>query len=312
MTSLVSQSGYGLMNGPIDRQHAIFLGIHWGWTDVGRSPDAGLDLPFDETLAAKVTATLMRVGGVLVAGSGRDLVCSLGSAQYAIEAVSEINRQCDRESVGRHIVLRMGILIEDAPPDSPTESAQAISRASRLAHLASPGQTLIRAVGAAIPESLRRRLTPADTSEWDELPDLSESSLFLVNWRDQVATRLVKTLTPDMRVTRVSRLRLRWRNQQLVLSASSGEVSLGRGAEMDISIDSEFASRDHARIRCQGATFILADVSTNGTYVNLDDSVVFIHDDEIILRGQGWISLGKHASQASGKVLYFFSELSAS
>ncbi|MFZ0791461.1 MAG: hypothetical protein WAM94_17750, partial [Chromatiaceae bacterium] len=97
------------MNGPIDRQHAIFLGIHWGWTDVGRSPDAGLDLPFDETLAAKVTATLMRVGGVLVAGSGRDLVCSLGSAQYAIEAVSEINRQCDRESVGQHIVLCMGI-----------------------------------------------------------------------------------------------------------------------------------------------------------------------------------------------------------
>lgn len=171
MTSLVSQSGYGLMNGPIDRQHAIFLGIHWSWTDVGRSPDAGFDLPFDETLAAKVKATLMRFGGALVADNACDLVCSLESAQYAIEAASEISRQCDRESAGRHIALRMGILIEDASPDSPTKYAQAISRASRLARFASPGQTLIRAVGAAVPESLRRRPTPADTSEWDELPE---------------------------------------------------------------------------------------------------------------------------------------------
>ena len=163
-----------------------------------------------------------------------------------------------------------------------------------------------------IPEAVRRRLTPVDTSDWDEIPSLSDSRLFLVNWQDQIATRLVKALTPDMQITRVSRLRLRWRNRQLVLSASSGELSIGRGADMDISIDSEFASRDHARIRCQGSSFILADGSTNGTYVNVNDSVVFIHDDEVILRGQGWISLGKHASESLGKCLYFSSEISAS
>lgn len=299
------------MNGPIDRQHAIFLGVHWSWTDVGLSPDPGLDVPFDEALTARVSATLTRFGAALIADHDRTIVCSLASAQLAIEAVSEINQQCAKESVGRHIALRMGILIEEAPPDDPTKSAEAMASVSRLAHLASPGQALARAVGAWIPDALRRRLTPVDTSDWDDVSDMGDSSLFLVNWQDQVATRLVKTLTPDMQVTRVSRLRLRWRNRQLVLSASSGELTLGRGADMDISIDSEFASRDHARIRCQGSTFILADVSTNGTYVNLDDSVVFIHDDEVILRGQGWISLGKHASESSGKVLYFSSEISA-
>nr|WP_280818833.1 FHA domain-containing protein [Thiorhodococcus minor] len=95
------------------------------------------------------------------------------------------------------------------------------------------------------------------------------------------------------------------------MRADSAELSLGRGADMDITIDSEFASRDHARIRPHGSTFVLADVSTNGTFVNLDDSVVFIHDDEVILRGQGWISLGKHASESMGKVLYFSSETGA-
>ena len=299
------------MYAPTDRQHAIFLGIHWSWTDVGRRPDPGLDLPFDEVLTAKVAATLMRFGGAVVTDSGRDLVCSMESVQLAIQAVSEINQQCAKESIGRHIALRMGILIKEAPPDSPTESAESRSGASRLAHLAGPGQTLVRTVGRVIPEALRRRLTPVDASDWDEIPDLADSSLFLVNWQDLVATRLVKTLSPDMQVTRVSRLSLRWRNQHLMLSASSGELSLGRGAEMDISIDSEFASRDHARIRCKDSTFILADLSTNGTYVNVNDSVVFIHDDEVILRGQGWISLGKHASESSGRILYFSSEISA-
>nr|WP_276611717.1 FHA domain-containing protein [Thiorhodococcus mannitoliphagus] len=205
----------------------------------------------------------------------------------------------------------MGIVVNDEPPDSPTESAEVIASVRRLASLASPGETLVRTLDALTSGDLKSRLTPVDTSEWDDAPEFADAYLFSVNWQDQVATRVVKVLTPDRQVTRVSKLRLRWRNRHLVLSPDSGELSLGRGADMDITIDSEFASRDHARIRCQGSAFILADVSTNGTYVNLDDSVVFIRDDEVILRGQGWISLGKHASESLGKVLYFSSETSA-
>lgn len=299
------------MKGPQERQHAVFLGIHWSWTDIGRSPDAGLDLPFDEALTAKAATALTRFGGSLVADSRSDLVFSLESVRYAIDAVSAINQQCAKECVGRHIALRMGILAMAPTPHGMAEATGEIAGARRLASLASPGQTLVLLPDPAIAEGLGARLTPVDTFDWDDAPDLLDAAVFQVNWQDGVETRVVKVLTPDRQVTRVSKLRLRWRNRHWVMSADSSELSLGRGADMDITIDSEFASRDHARIRPQGTTFVLADVSTNGTYVNLDDSIVFIHDDEVILRGQGWISLGKHASESLGKVLYFSSETSA-
>lgn len=56
-------------------------------------------------------------------------------------------------------------------------------------------------------------------------------------------------------------------------SLVEGSVTIGRGNENDVVLDSDSVSRRHARIEMRGASYYLSDMnSTNGTYVN-DDPV---------------------------------------
>jgi len=290
-------------------KHAIVLSVRISWTDIGGRPDSGSDTPFDEVLSAKIAALVSSCGGSVVAKSENDFICVVDSLENAIEAVGVIGRQCCIKDIGRHVALRMGIYVNDSLPRSETEWAYCVASARQLGRIASSGQTLVCMYGKLVPERLERVLTPIDSAEWADGAAFSGARLFSVSWQDGVETSLVQFPARDCPVTRVTTLRLRWRNQQLVLGADSPEVTLGRGADIDIAVDSEFASRRHAYIRYENACFILADTSTNGTFVNLDDSVVFIHDDEIILRGQGWVSLGKRAPKSLGKVVYFSTEV---
>lgn len=302
------QSRHIIVDESLGPMHPVFLSVHMGWTDIGGPPEAGLDGSFDEALASRVSALISGCGGTVIAKSGDEVLCVMPSLQPAIEAVPSIHQQCTEQEIGRHVALRIGIHASDEPPTTETEWAYCVSSARQLANLARSGQALVRLVAAAVPARVGESLTPVDAGDWVEGPQLAGARLFLLNWQDQVTTRMVHKQSRDRPITRVQRLRLRWRSRQMVIGVDSREISLGRGGDMDITVDSEFASRHHARIRPGSLGFILTDTSTNGTYINLDESIVFIHGDEIILRGQGWISLGRHASESLGKVVYFSSE----
>ena len=87
---------------------------------------------------------------------------------------------------------------------------------------------------------------------------------------------------------------------------------MGRSGGVDITVNSDFASREHAHLSYVRACFVLSDRSRNGTYVNMHDNEIYIHDDELILRGSGCISLGRRAASSPGKIIYFSSESSVS
>jgi len=290
---------------------AVFLCIHLGWTDIGGPPETGLDGSFDDALTSRIFELVSGCGGTVLAKCGDDLLCAMSSLQPAIAVVPLINQHCTEEQSGRHVAMRIGIHVSDESPATETEWADCVASARQLATLASSGQALVRLSNMTAPGQVDASLAPVDLGDWTDGPELAGADLFLVNWQDQVATRMVQKLSRVRPNTRVLKLRLRWRSQQMVIGLDSPEISLGRGADMDVTVDSEFASRHHARIRPENLGFILTDTSTNGTYINLDDSIVFIHGDEVILRGQGWISLGRHASESLGKVVYFSSECAA-
>jgi adenylate cyclase len=101
-------------------------------------------------------------------------------------------------------------------------------------------------------------------------------------------------------------LNLRWRDNTMNLNPDSPSLTIGRGDQSDIQIESELASRSHARLGFQQTNFILADHSTNGTFVQIDeDDEVFLHHEQIVLRGRGVISLGRHIRAGRGKLIYF-------
>lgn len=292
--------------------NAVFMSIRISWTSIGGPPDTGTDVPLDVAITAKISNLVSGCGGTVVAKSEDDLICSQVSFEAAIATVRVINQQCAAEGVGDHIALRMGIHVNDGAPSSEVEWAYCVACARQLARIVSSGQTLVCTSSEDDTRPFEDFIDPVDLAEYTEDRPFPGARFFLVNWQDDVATSMVYYPSRESPVTRIKRLRLRWRHQQVIIDQDSDVILLGRGASMDISVESPFASRRHASLRYENACFILSDTSSNGTFVNLDDSVVYIHDDDIILRGQGWISLGRRPSKSLGKVVYFSSETHSS
>jgi adenylate cyclase len=89
-------------------------------------------------------------------------------------------------------------------------------------------------------------------------------------------------------------IRLIWMDLNRIYAGTSLPVILGRSPQATYIIDDTRVSRSHARVTWHGGTFLITDLSYNGTYVRFD------HDPEIIslrrssctLHGSGLIGLG--------------------
>ncbi|MGA7982665.1 MAG: FHA domain-containing protein [Chromatiaceae bacterium] len=101
-------------------------------------------------------------------------------------------------------------------------------------------------------------------------------------------------------------LRLRWRSNQLQLDTAAPPITLGRGSAADIRIRTEYVSRTHAKVTFVQTNYVLYDESTNGTFVRIDDDEEkFIHQEQIVLRGSGVISLGRGIKTGTASLIYF-------
>lgn len=99
---------------------------------------------------------------------------------------------------------------------------------------------------------------------------------------------------------------LRYREQSLKVNKERRRVALGRGENCDIAVQNDFASRLHIHIELRSGKFIIADQSTNGTYIRFSDgNVVHITREEIFLHGSGCISLGQSFAENPAEVVEF-------
>jgi hypothetical protein len=276
---------------------------------IGEGADAIVETDADQAIQRKLLELIAQRHGRVLDSTAGDLVFALDGAASALDASRAIHRMATQEIGSRSMTLRIGLLHAATHATAGRTWDAAIESVRLLARRAVSGQTL----ACMSPEDKERTSAFADVSsiqpeDWHEDLYLNQSRVFQVLWQDEVPTRLMQKAGAAALVTRVQQLRLRWRNKQLVLDPSSGPVVMGRGGETDIAIESEYASRRHAELRYVHSCFVLADQSTNGTYVQIEDSEFFLHEDELILRGEGWISLGRRAASAKGKVVYFSSE----
>ncbi|WP_287129875.1 adenylate/guanylate cyclase domain-containing protein [Candidatus Cyanaurora vandensis] len=100
-------------------------------------------------------------------------------------------------------------------------------------------------------------------------------------------------------------LKLRLGQQHLELNAQRATMSVGRERHNDLTIQNEFTSRIHARIEYRRGKFFLIDQSTNGTFVRIEGEITYLRREEMLLRGQGEISLGLSLENPSPDVIYF-------
>jgi adenylate cyclase len=87
----------------------------------------------------------------------------------------------------------------------------------------------------------------------------------------------------------------------------SASIKLGRDQSNDVVVNSNLASRVHARISGRGDKFVIADQSSNGTFVMIDghSREIRLRREEATLGERGYIGLGGPASSHGEHVLRY-------
>jgi adenylate cyclase len=97
----------------------------------------------------------------------------------------------------------------------------------------------------------------------------------------------------DVQAHLEAKLRLDYHGKKLVLKDSRDVFTIGRDSGCALVVGDGEVSRHHCTIQRRSDHFVLADQSTNGTYVTVEgEGEVLLKREELTLRKRGWISLG--------------------
>ena len=113
-------------------------------------------------------------------------------------------------------------------------------------------------------------------------------------WEEERTELTVQLKRTDSMAAAKQRLMLALDPDRLIVyDPGKGPLTLGRGVENDVVVDSPRISRQHARIELRRDKYVLADSSTNGTWVRFDGKQdVMLRHEELALHGRGVITLG--------------------
>ncbi|MBE0623860.1 MAG: adenylate/guanylate cyclase domain-containing protein [Burkholderiales bacterium] len=103
-------------------------------------------------------------------------------------------------------------------------------------------------------------------------------------------------------------LHLKFRDREIICRRNSEAIVIGRDPDCSLVIANSMASRKHCTVERRQDKFILADRSTNGTYVTDEGgSEVLLRREEFRLGIRGWITFGQPKAEAEEVVEYFCS-----
>src|SRR6185503_2317371 len=111
-------------------------------------------------------------------------------------------------------------------------------------------------------------------------------------WRaDDSATLVSKRRTTS---EGVQKLKLKFRGVEIVRRREKDAIVIGRETDCGLVVDTDQVSRHHCTIERRGDKFVLADTSSNGTYVTISgEPEVHLRREEMTLSRRGWLSFGQ-------------------
>ena len=269
--------------------------------------DAETEYAVERCLHRMQRASARFNGRVAKSGGAAHLMAVFDAVEDAFLAANEMQlRVADLPPVsGIKLAIKVGYHYGPALEESGAVTGDAATRAWRLAAIAKPGQILISAETlCALPPVVRRSVR--DPGEYDDLELADDGKSFEVLWQDPAIASQNDVLPAHVAAPGDVRLNLRHGSQQLALGHDKLEVALGRDPRNDIVINDPRASRVHARIQRRYDQFIIADRSSNGTYVAFDGGEeVALRRKELILHGRGLISFGRAYGPETADVVEF-------
>ncbi len=247
-------------------------------------------------------------GGTLVKTIGDEVMCTFPDAETAMHAACAMQHAVEggKYEGDQPMHIRTGFNYGEVIREAGDVFGDTVNVAARIAAITRARQIMTtQAVIDALPPDLRektRHILRAGFKGKQEQLDI-----YIVIWEmdDMMSTRIgtpVFRKSPD----NIDEMLLRYRDQELKVNKERRSVVLGRGDTCDLVVQNGFASRQHIRIELRFGKFVVADQSTNGTYVRFSDgNVVRLTREDMILRGSGSISLGQPYSESPAEVVEF-------
>lgn len=252
-----------------------------------------------------MTESTEHFGGTVVKTMGDEVMATFPSADDAMNAASQMQKQISNQSdMGPsdvRVAIRVGchfghVVIEDRDifgaavhtanrMTSQAKAGQIITTEVTVQQLSGDWQALVRQIGVA---TLR--------GQSDEV------ALYEVLWQPEEATSVLPALDwKEQEKPEVGQLTLRFQGHELVLREDGRKsATLGRGDDNDVIIKGNLISRLHARIELNRSRFVLVDESTNGTFIQrADGEEIYVRRDSAQLTDSGLIGLGRVAARGT-------------
>jgi class 3 adenylate cyclase len=243
-------------------------------------------------------------GGKVVKNTGDGAMCMFETADAALRASRLMQEKTEEQQepgepgLGIHIGCNFGAVLEKAGD----LYGDTVNLAARVAGLAKIGQVITTA-------DTVEKLSPAlaeRARQLNRVPVKGKQkavSIFEFLWRDSEDLTALGTRTDH---SRLARLVLRCEGREWRFEGP-GELSIGRDGGCDIVVGDRKASRQHARIERRRDKFVLADHSSNGTWVQFSGEAeeVVLRREELMLRASGIIGLGHSPADGQGTPVEF-------
>jgi class 3 adenylate cyclase len=254
-------------------------------------------------LSAKVRA----YGGTIVKTLGDGMVCQFDLADRACRAACELQEAALAAEADEGPKLAIKITFNWGPvvTEGGDVYGDTVNVCARLVGLAGPQQILTtQETVDALPSSLRansRPLYPVQIRGRSEEVKVCE-----VLWRSDPDVTEAFSRSQISAAAREWILKLTYGDEHVWVQAN-GSIRLGRDKANDLIVTSSKASRVHARIYGRGANFVIADQSSNGTFVAIDGSnrELTLHREEAVLGESGYIGLGGSAASPGDHVVSY-------
>ncbi|MBI4807523.1 MAG: adenylate/guanylate cyclase domain-containing protein [Nitrosomonadales bacterium] len=246
--------------------------------------------------------------GTLVKTMGDEIMCTFPDAVTAFNAACEMQEAVEKQRPGGDLPIhvRIGLHYGEVLHKNGDVYGDTVNIAAKVTAITRARQIMTtHTVVKSLSDELRKKTRPVMRTVFRGKTKAFD--VFHVHWE--------RERSPDARIGRPTyrkpaesrqELMLRYRDRVVTLNEQSQYAVLGRGENCDLIINNSLASRQHARIEYSFGKNLLADSSKNGTFVQFaDGTVIRLKNQQIMLHGAGFISLGQPFSKNPTEVIEF-------
>ncbi len=246
-----------------------------------------------------------RHGGSVVKKLGDGMVCAFPDPDSAFHAACDM-QMAAHGSGPEHLTIRVGFTYGPVVLSGGDVFGDTVNVCARLVALANSEQVLTtQQTVEVLPEALRnrcRQMFPIRVRGRHE--EIIASNVL---WRSDPDLTEINFIRGNITREREMVLKLTHQGEMRVLRSGGPGMRIGRDKDNDLVIESHFASRVHARVFAREGHFVLADQSSNGTYLLADgnSAEILLRREEAVLGDRGWIGLGNSAARHGDHTLRF-------